>query len=290
MTETIDEKDQKSLFVTFCGAPNVGKSTLTNALVGTKVTITSPRPQTTRFAIRGIAMYDNAQIVFLDTPGIFNPRGKRQEKMVNEALEGINEGELLMLLIDANKGVDRNTEKVIESLVKQNKKCSVIINKVDLVDKARLIPLVEQLDAYGAFEEIFMISALKHEHIDGLKNYMLSKAADQAWPYPEDQLSDINDRIMAEEITREKIFYLLREELPYGVEVNTEEFTEGPKRITIRQQVLVPRDGHKKIIIGEGAQVLKRIGQSSRRELSEIFDKPTDLFLHVKVDKNLDSN
>ncbi len=286
----IEISEQKSLFVTFCGAPNVGKSTLTNALVGTKVTITSPRPQTTRFAIRGIAMYDKAQIVFLDTPGIFNPRGKRQKKMVDAALAGINEGELLILLIDAQKGVDRNTESVIESLVKQQKKCSVIINKVDLVDKARLIPLAQQLDAYDAFEEIFMISALKGEQIESLKNYMVSKAVDQAWPYPEDQLSDINDRIMAEEITREKIFYLLREELPYGVEVDTESFKETDAKITIHQQIMVPRDGHKKIIIGEKAQTLKRIGQSSRRELAQIFDKPTDLFLHVKVDKNLDSH
>lgn len=282
--------NQKSLFVTLCGAPNVGKSTLTNAFVGTKVTITSPRPQTTRFTIRGIAIFEQTQIVFVDTPGIFNPRGKRQEKMVGSAFEGIDEGELLMLVIDPNKGIDRNSQKVIDWLAKQGKKCAVIINKIDSVDKAVLMPLAQSLYDFGVFEEIFMVSALKGEHLDGVKKYMMSKAVDNAWPYPEDQLSDINDRLMAEEITREKIFYLLREELPYGVEVQTESFKEGEKRITIHQQILVPREGHKKIIIGEGAQVLKRIGESSRRELSKMFELPTDLFLHVKVDKNLDSD
>jgi GTP-binding protein Era len=284
-----DISNQKSLFVTFCGAPNVGKSTLTNAFVGTKVTITSPRPQTTRFAIRGIAMFGETQIVFLDTPGIFNPRGKRQQKMVDSAFSGLDEGELLMLLIDANKGIDANTEKVIESLVKQNKKCSVIINKVDLVEKIKVAELAQKLAPYEIFEEIFMISALKHKNMEALKEYMISRAAVQAWAYPEDQLSDINDRIMAEEITREKIFYLLREELPYGVEVITEAYKEMPNKISIHQQILVPRDSHKKIIIGEKAELLKRIGQSSRRELTEMFGKPTDLFLHVKVDKNLDT-
>lgn len=278
---------ERSSFIAVCGAPNSGKSTLINLLVGSKITIVSPRPQTTRITIRGIAVYDDAQLVYIDTPGIFRPKGKRQKEMVKSAWGGVDEAEQILLLIDAKKGLDAKTRDVVEALQTKGKKVICAINKVDLVDKGRLLPMVEELHDSEIFSEIFMISAEKNLEIEKLKNYLISKAVEQPWPYDKEQISDMNDRLFAAEITREKAFLMLRDELPYGVDVETETYKEDDKRIEIHQNVLTGQENHKKIIIGKKAEMVKKIGTMARKEMEKIFGLKVNLFLHVKVDKKL---
>lgn len=279
---------QKSSIVSVCGAPNAGKSTLINRLVGAKVTIVSPRPQTTRITIRGIGVYDDTQIVFVDTPGIMSPKGNRQTDMVNAAWEGVGEGEQIIFILDAWKGIGKDAKKVLKGL--KGKKAVAVINKVDKIEKDKLLPLTAELAELAEFDKVFMISAMKSKGVDDLKKYLIDNSAEQTWPYPEDQLSDMNDRLFAAEITREKIFYLLQQELPYGVDVETEEFKEDDKKIVINQVVLTGTESHKKMIIGKGAGMIKEIGSKAREEMKKIFGKKIELYLHVKFSKDIAKN
>ncbi len=278
---------QKSSFIAVCGAPNAGKSTLVNYFVGTKVSIVSPRPQTTRVNVRGIATIGDTQLVFVDTPGIMNAHDKRQEKMVENAWGGIVEAEQVMFVVDASRGITELSEQIIEGLKKREAKGIAVINKIDLIRHEELLQLAQKIFDTAAFAEVFMTSVTKGKGLEDLKKYLLKTASDQPWPYPDDQITDTDDRFLAAEITREKIFYLMREEIPYGVDVETEVFKEedGKKGIVIHQNIKVARDGHKKILIGDNAAMIKKISQQARTELGNILGKPVHLFLHVKVRK-----
>lgn len=283
--------NQKASFIGICGAPNAGKSSLVNQIVGAKVSIVSPRPQTTRENIRGIIVQGDTQLVFVDTPGIMTPHDDRQKKMVENAWEGITDVEQLIFVVDARRGLTELSHKIIEGVKgKVNKsgnaiKPVAVINKIDIADQEEKLKLAQTLYDTGVFTDIFMVSVTKNRGVAELVEFLVKHATEQPWPYPEDQLSDTNERFIASEMTREKIFYLLRDELPYAVDVETDSFKEEDNGITIHQTILTNRPGHKKIIIGENAGMIKKIGQNSRTELAHIFGKPVHLFLHVKVTK-----
>jgi len=281
---------QKSSFIGICGAPNAGKSSLVNHIVGSKVSIVSPRPQTTRENIRGIVVHGETQLIFVDTPGIMNPHDDRQKKMVDYAWEGIGDVEQIVFLLDANRGMTELSRKIIEGIKGKISKSGntikavAVINKIDIAEQEAKLHLAQELFETGIFVEIFMTSINKNKGIDELVAYLVKNAGDEPWAYPEDQLSDKDDRFTAAEVTREKIFYLLRDELPYAVDVETDSFKdEGAKGITIHQTIYVHSLGHKKIIIGDNATMIKKIGQSSRHELTGMLGNKVHLFLHAKV-------
>ena len=217
---------QKSSFIAVCGAPNAGKSTLVNRIVGAKVSIVSPKPQTTRVNIRGIAMVDDTQLVFIDTPGIMKADGSRMRAMVTSAWEGISEAEQILFVLDAERGVNDFASAVLENLKSKELRGMAVINKIDLIDHEKLLLLAKQLYDTGLFDEVFMTSVKKDIGVDDVVKHLVKRASAQPWPFPPDQLSDKNDRFLAEEITREKMFYLLQQEVPYGVDVETESFKE----------------------------------------------------------------
>jgi GTP-binding protein Era len=286
----VNNTKQKSSFIAVCGAPNAGKSSLVNYIVGTKVSIVSPRPQTTRVNIRGILTEGDTQLVFVDTPGIMNPHDDRQEKMVKNAWDGVNEVEAIMFVVDAEKGITDLSRAIIEKLKVRSTNIIAVVNKIDLIDRETQAKLAQELFDFGIFKELFVTSVNKSRGIEDLVNYLLKTATDQPWAYPDDQISDANDRFLAEEVTREKIFYLMREEIPYGVDVETESYKEDDKKgITIHQVIHVAKDAHKKIIIGDNADMIKKIGQNSRYELTKLLGKKVHLFLHVKVAKSSSS-
>lgn len=281
---------QKSSFVGVCGAPNAGKSSLINLIVGAKVSIVSPRPQTTRENIRGIVVFNDTQLVFVDTPGIMNPHDDRQKKMVDYAWEGIGDVEQLVFVLDAKRGITELSRKIIEGIKSKilksggKIKAVAVINKIDIAEQEAKLQIAQELFDSGIFTEIFMTSVNKNKGVQELIDHLVKNAGEEPWAYPEDQLSDKDDRFTASEVTREKIFYLLREELPYAIDVETEDFRdEGEKGITIHQTIYVQSNGHKKIIIGDNASMIKRIGQSARHELTELLGSKVHLFLHAKV-------
>ncbi len=279
---------QKSSFIAVCGAPNAGKSTLVNRIVGTKVSIVSPRPQTTRVNIKGIAMFDETQLVFIDTPGIMKAKGSRQRSMVDYAWEGITEADQIVFVIDAERGIDGFSSAVLENLKSKNLKGFAVINKIDLAEPEARLELAQKLYDTGLFNEVFMTSVTKDKGIDNVIKYLVNGAAEQPWFFPEDQISDKNDRFLAEEVTREKIFWLMQQEIPYGVDIETDSYKEAPKSVTIHQSIIVPREGHKTIIVGKGGSMLKEIGTRSRTELEKLLGVKVNLFLHVKVRKTND--
>ena len=278
---------QKSSFIAICGAPNAGKSSIVNHIIGTKVSIVSPRPQTTRVNIKGIATIDNTQLVFVDTPGIMNPHDKRQKDMVENAWTGIGEAEQIVFVVDAKRGITDLSEKIIEKFKQRDAKAIAVINKIDLAEQEEKLKLAQKLYDSGVFSEVFMTSVYKDKGIDDLVKHLIKNSSDQPWPYPEDQISDTNDRFVSSEVTRERIFYLMREEIPYGVDVETESFKDnGEKGIVIHQVIHVAREGHKKIIIGNKGDMIKKIGHDARQELGRMFGQKVHLFLHVKVKKD----
>ena len=283
---------QKSSFIGICGAPNAGKSSLVNLIVGSKVSIVSPRPQTTRENIRGIVVFEDTQLIFVDTPGIMNPHDDRQKKMVEYAWEGIGDVEQIVFVLDAKRGLTELSTKIIEGIRGKISKSGntikavAVINKIDIAEQEAKLELAQALYDTGVFAEIFMTSVEKNKGIQELVGYLVKNAGDEPWPYPEDQLTDKDDRFTAAEVTREKIFYLLREELPYAIDVETDSYKdEGEKGITIHQTIFTNSLGHKKIIIGDNASMIKKIGQNSRYELAKILGNKVHLFLHVKVTK-----
>ena len=271
--------------IAIIGAPNAGKSTLVNALVGAKVTIISRKVQTTRVQIRGIAMEGASQLVLIDTPGIFAPKRRLDKAMVASAWAGAADADQVLVLVDAAKGVDEDVERLLARLAEQQAKAILVLNKVDRVeDKGRLFALVEDLSARLAFERVFMIAALTGDGVAELKRFLAARVPEGPWLYPEDELSDIPVRQLAAEVTREKIYNYLHDELPYQMTVETESWkTLRDKSVRVEQVIYVTRDSHKSIVLGKGGQTIKKISQASRTELTDIVGAPVHLFLFVKV-------
>ena len=280
-----DEAPRRAGFVAILGAPNVGKSTLVNRLVGSKVSIVSPKVQTTRSRVRGIRMEGTAQLVLVDTPGIFENAKRRLERaMVHAAWSGAQDADAILVLVDAKRGIDENTKKILKTLVKSGRKALLAINKIDQVSHTDLLPLAGALDDGTSVDRIFMISALDGQGVDDLLNYLLGLLPEGPWLYPEDQLTDISERLLAAEITREKLFLQLYQELPYSLAVETETWRElKDDSVRIEQIVYVSRPIHKAMVLGKGGQRIKAVGQDSRTELEELLARRVHLFLFVKV-------
>ena len=273
-------------FVALIGEPNAGKSTLLNAMVGAKVAIVTHKVQTTRTRITGIAMEEDlgAQLVFIDTPGIFQPKRRLDRAMVNAAWKGSEDAEETVLLIDAKKGLNEEVEKIIEALKKAGRTVHLAINKIDTVKRDSLLALAQELSETGVFDEIFMISAINGDGVADLKKFLAKRAPVGPWMYPEDQVADVTMRILAAEVTREKVFLRLHDELPYATTVETEKWEERKDgSVRIEQVIHVQRETQKGIVIGKGGTMLKTLGQMAREELEEMFGRKVHLFLHVRV-------
>ena len=275
---------RRSGFVSVIGAPNVGKSTLINYLVGTKVSIVSPKVQTTRTQILGICIADNSQIVFIDTPGIFEPKRRLDRAMVAAAWNGTKDADLVLLLIDAKRGIDRNTRQIITQLTKNSERVVLAFNKIDLINKRDLLSMTSKIQNLKAFEHIFMISAILGDGIDDLLERLKSLIPAGPWLFPPDQVTDTPEHLLAAEITREKLYLELHRELPYSATVETESWENKPDgSIRIGQIIYVERDTQKSIVLGKAGRQIKQIGADSRRELEIILGKTVHLFLFVKV-------
>ena len=270
--------------IAIIGEPNAGKSTLINQLVGGKVSIVTPKVQTTRFNIRGVMVEGASQLIFVDTPGIFDAAKNFEKAMVQAAWSGIGDADAVLMLIDAKLGLRDNAKTIIEALKKnKNKPVCLAINKVDTIDKPALFELATACDNYKLFDRIFMISALKGDGVKDVTKYLGSLLPEGPFLYPEDHLSDIPMRLLAAEITREKLFLKLDQELPYSIFVETETWDETETSITIAQAITVQREGQKKIVLGEKGAMIKAIGTEARKELNRLTDKRVHLNLFVKV-------
>jgi GTP-binding protein Era len=271
-------------FVALIGAPNVGKSTLVNALVGSKVTIVSPKVQTTRTLVRGIAMEGRSQLVFIDTPGIFAPRRRLDRAMVTSAWSGAHDADIVALLIDAKSGIDEEADAILGRLGDVASRKLLILNKVDLVQKPKLLALAQEANGRAQFAATFMVSALTGDGIGEVKAWLAAQAPEGPWHYPEDQISDAPLRSLASEITREKLFNRLHQELPYRSTVETDAWKElRDGSVRIEQTIFVERESQRKIVLGKSGQSIKAIGAEARGEIAKIIDQPVHLFLFVKV-------
>jgi GTP-binding protein Era len=278
-------------FVAVIGAPNAGKSTLVNALVGQKVAIVSPKAQTTRARLMGIAIQDGAQILLVDTPGIFDPRRRLDRAMVAAAWSGAQDADLVLLVIDAAGGLKAGIDRIVEGLAKREHPLFIALNKVDLVKKPALLALAADLTARLNPEQVFMISATQGDGVPDLKQALADAMPEGPWLYPEDEVSDATDRLIAAELTREQIVNRLHQELPYATAIETETWEDRPDGSTlIRQQILIERDSQKAIVIGKGGRRLKEIGAAAREEIAHHLGRPVHLFLHVKVNPRWDED
>jgi GTPase len=274
-------------FAAIIGAPNAGKSTLVNKLVGAKISIVSHKVQTTRARIRAIYMHEQSQVVLVDTPGIFKPRRKLDEAMVSSAWTGAGEADAVVLLVDARRGLEDEVLKIIEGFKKQNAKVILVINKVDLLEAEKLLPLAKQLAEAYEFTETFMVSALTGSGVAKLGASLALKMPISPWLYPEDQTADVHLRFIASEITREKIYERLHDELPYSSTVETETWEERKDgSVKITQAIFVERDSQKAIVLGKGGAQVKLLGQLARKDMEESFERRVHLFLFVKVREN----
>jgi GTP-binding protein Era len=276
--------DTRCGFIALVGAPNAGKSTLLNALVGTKVSIVTHKAQTTRAQIRGVVTEGKAQIVFIDTPGIFAPKRRLDRAMVDAAWTGAGDADLVALIVDVERGITPELEALLDGLKDIPHPRVLVLNKIDLIPHEKLLGLAETLNARLAFEATFMISAMKGHGVKDFLDWASASIPLGPWHFPEDQLTDLTLALTAAEVTREKLFLRIHDEIPYNAHVETEKFTvqkDGSYRID--QVIYVTRDTHKKIILGAGGQTIKSIGADSRKELIEIFEVPVHLFLFVKV-------
>ena len=286
-------------FAAIIGAPNAGKSTLINALVGSKVAIVSPKVQTTRMPVRGIAMAGETQIIFVDTPGIFRPRRRLDRAMVSSAWSGAEEADAVLLIVDAadltanaNSPGARDTMAILEGLRdNKTKRKALVLNKIDGMKRTDLLPLVEKFHAEGVFEDVFLVSALKGEGVGDVASWVAARMPEGPWLYPEDQAADIPSRLLAAEVTREKLMLRLHQEIPYQLTVETETWEKiGKGGIKIGQLIHVSREGHRSIVLGKGGQTIKEVGTASRKELTEMLGKPVHLFLRVKVSERWQDN
>ena len=273
------------------GAPNAGKSTLTNALVGAKVAIVTPKVQTTRMIVKGVAMSGDTQIVFVDTPGIFKPRRRLDRAMVSAAWAGAEDADTLLLVVDAADLVANqrshaasDTDAILQSLKGRKKKMALVLNKIDGMKRTSLLPLVERFHAEAVFEDVFLVSALTGDAVSDVMAWVKARMPEGPWLYPEDQAADIPMRLLAAEVTREKLFLRLHDELPYASAVETENWEDRPDgSVKINQVITVEREGQKAIALGKGGQTIKIIGELARKEMEEMFSRRVHLFLFVKV-------
>ncbi|KAA2235288.1 GTPase Era [Salinarimonas soli] len=274
-------------FVALIGAPNAGKSTLLNQLVGAKVSIVSRKVQTTRALVRGIAIEGQAQIVFVDTPGIFAPKRRLDRAMVHSAWGGAGDADVVCLLLDARKGLDEEGEAILARMPELKQPKGLILNKVDLVERPTLLGLAASLNERLAFDHTFMVSALTGSGVDRMREVLAREMPAGPWLYPEDQVSDAPLRMLAAEITREKLYERLHDELPYESTVETDQWQNRKDgSVRIEQTVFVERESQRKIVLGKGGQTIKAIGQAARRDIAEAAEAPVHLFLFVKVREN----
>lgn len=284
MSETVDNK--RCGFVAVLGAPNAGKSTLVNALVGAKVTIVSDKVQTTRSLVRGIAIAGDAQIIFVDTPGIFAPSRKFERAMVASAWQGGDEADMIMLVVDASRGKipDRETASILERLRQQKAQCLLVLNKVDQIRPEKLLTISADMNSRHDFAATFMISALKERGTKDILSWLAGRMPAGPWMYPEDEISDMPMRLLAAELVREKLFHRLYRELPHALTVETEtweNFDNGSVRI--EQVIFVEREGQRKIILGSDGEMIRNVGQAARLELEEMLGQRVHLKLFIKV-------
>lgn len=274
-------------FIALVGAPNAGKSTLVNALVGAKVTIVSHKVQTTRALVRGILMRESAQIVLIDTPGLFAPKRRLDRAMVGAAWSGAADADRVLLLVDAKRGRDERLDTILSQLNDMKRPKDLVLTKVDLVDPPTLLKLAADLGAAAHFEKTFMVSGLTGSGIEDVARHLAAVSPEGPWHYPADEISDLPARMLASEITREKIFERLHDELPYESTVETERYEERKDgSVRIEQTIVVVREGQKKIVLGRGGETIKAISKGSREELSRLFETPVHLFLTVRVREN----
>jgi GTP-binding protein Era len=274
-------------FVALIGAPNVGKSTLVNALVGSKVTIVSRKVQTTRALIRGIVIENNAQIILVDTPGIFSPKRRLDRAMVSTAWSGAHDADLVCVLLDAKAGIDEEADAILNKLATVRHPKILVLNKIDLIPREKLLALAQAANERMKFDSTFMISALSGDGVADLRKTLAKMVPPGPFHYPEDQMSDAPLRHLAAEITREKIYRQLHQELPYQSTVETDSWTERKdKSVRIEQTIFVERESQRKIVLGKGGATIKSIGADSRKEIAEILGVPVHLFLFVKVREN----
>jgi GTP-binding protein Era len=284
VSKAVLENDTRCGVVALIGAPNAGKSTLLNQLVGSKISIVTHKVQTTRARIRAIALEGPAQIIFLDTPGIFTPRRMLDKAMVEAAWGSAADADIVVLLVDARDGLDEHTEKILAGLEKAGLRAQLAINKIDLVRNDSLLALTQSLTERFAFGEVFLISALTGDGVVDLRQFLAKSMPVGPWLYPEDQIADIPMRLLAADITREKLFLRLHQEVPYSSTVETENWAERKDgSIRIDQVIYVERDSQKKIVLGKNGAAIKAIGQAARRDLAEFLETKVHLFLFVKV-------
>ena len=276
--------DTRCGFVALIGAPNAGKSTLLNTLVGTKLAIVTHKVQTTRARLTGIALDGPAQLVFVDTPGIFAPRRRLDRAMVQAAWSGAADADLIVLLVDAKKGMDDEVSRIVEGLQAAGRTAILALNKVDTVRRDSLLGLSAALNDTGVFDQTFMISALTGDGVADLRAHLAAGVPPGPWLYPEDQITDVTQRLLAAEITREKVYLRLHQELPYASTVETEAWREQKDGgVRIEQVIHVARDSQKGIVIGKGGRTLKTIGELARQDMEQVFERRVHLFLHVRV-------
>jgi GTP-binding protein Era len=270
--------------VAVVGAPNAGKSTLVNALVGQKVAIVSPKAQTTRARLMGLAIEGESQILLVDTPGIFAPRRRLDRAMVAAAWGGTQDADLIALVVDAQRGFSDRIEEMVDALAARGEPKILILNKIDVADKEPLLALTAELNRRTAFEATFMVSAATGDGIADLKSALAARMPEEPWHFPEDQVSDATDRMLAAEVTREQLYLQLHAELPYASAVETEKYEERKDgSVAIHQQILVARPTQRAIVLGKGGTRIRQIGAAARAELSELLGRKVHLFLHVKV-------
>ncbi|MEM6462942.1 MAG: GTPase Era [Pseudomonadota bacterium] len=290
MTENVQdlaETPTRSGFVALIGAPNAGKSTLLNRFVGAKVSIVSHKVQTTRSLVRGIVIHDRTQIVFVDTPGIFKPRRRLDRAMVASAWGGAQDADAVVFLVDAERGLAGDAVKILNELERIGQRKMLLINKVDSAKKEELLALAAAANEKVAFDRTFMISALNGSGCDDVLDYLAKLLPEGPWYYPEDQISDLPMRQLAAEITREKLYHRLHQELPYACHVETEDWQEKKDgSVRLEQIIYVMRESQRKIVLGKGGETIKQISSNARKELAQILETPVHLFLFVKVREN----
>jgi len=287
MTDNTSQQTRAG-FAALIGAPNAGKSTLMNAMVGTKVSIVTPKVQTTRSRVRGIAMQDASQIIFIDTPGIFQPKRRLDRAMVSAAWKGAEDGDVLLLLHDcARREIDEDTARIVEQLAQSGRRASLVLNKIDLAPPERLLERADELSRMYDFERVFMVSATTGNGIDDLRDWLAGRMPPGPYLFDPDDLSDMPMRLLAAEIMREKLFLNLHQELPYQLTVETEKWEEmDDGSATVRLSIYVAREGHRGIILGKKGATIRRIGMAARIELEEALGRRIHLMSHVKVRKD----
>jgi len=287
----MENKPTRAGFVSLIGAPNAGKSTIANHFAGSKVSIVSPKAQTTRTVVKAIGVFENTQIIFLDTPGIFNPKRRLDRAMLAAAWGGVKDADIVALVVDAQKGLKADTEAIVQKLKDDNIKAVLLLNKTDLIKQEKLLALSKQINEMYAFEQTFMVSALKGEHLEDFYHYLASNLPISPFLYPEEQMSDMPLKLLAAEVVREKMFLYLRDELPYTSTVEPELWQRRDDE-TIRAEITiyVARDNQKIIVLGKGGQMIKKIGMAARKDLEEMLGERIHLFLFVKVRENWEND